>query len=99
MFCNNESNTERLYQWNDSEPFAKDGINQYILTNNTATINPEKKGTKAALKIETSLLPGEKKTYRFRLGTEQENPFADFDQIFGDRVTENEDYYNQLQKM
>lgn len=98
MFCNNESNTERLYQWNDSEPFAKDGINQYILTNNTATINPEKKGTKAALKIETSLLPGEKKTWRFRLGTEQENPFADFDQIFGDRVTENEDYYNQLQK-
>ena len=62
MFCNNESNTERLYQWNDSEPFAKDGINQYILTNNAATINPEKKGTKAALKIETSLLPGEKKT-------------------------------------
>ncbi|AIL47381.1 MGH1-like glycoside hydrolase domain-containing protein [Elizabethkingia anophelis] len=98
MFCNNESNTERLYQWNDSEPFAKDGINQYILTNNAATINPEKKGTKAALKIETSLLPGEKKSWRFRLGTEQENPFADFDQIFGDRVTENEDYYNQLQK-
>ncbi|KAF5276093.1 hypothetical protein FQR65_LT16505 [Abscondita terminalis] len=68
------------------EPFAKDGINQYILTNNAATINPEKKGTKAALKIETSLLPGEKKSWRFRLGTEQENPFADFDQIFGDRM-------------
>ncbi|MDE5431431.1 MGH1-like glycoside hydrolase domain-containing protein [Elizabethkingia meningoseptica] len=98
MFCNNESNTERLYQWSDSEPYAKDGINQYILSGNPATINPEKKGTKAALKIDTTLSPGEKKTFRFRLSAEQDQPFADFNQVFSDRITENEDYYNQLQK-
>ena len=98
MFCDNASNTERLFNWHDMEDYAKDGINQYITTGNPATINPAKKGTKAALKIETVLQAGEKKTFRFRLAPERDHAFEDFDAVFSARESENNDYYNDIQK-
>jgi len=97
LFTNNETNTKRLYNWDDCPPYVKDGINKYILSGDSSTISPDKKGTKAALKITTQIKPGESQTFRFRLCAETENPFENFEQIFNTRIQENEDFYHQLQ--
>lgn len=98
MFTHNETNTERLYQWKDCEPYVKDGINQYIISGHAATISPEKKGTKAALKVATTLAPGETKVFKFRLAADGLNAFEDFDEIFNLRRQENDAFYNEVQK-
>jgi hypothetical protein len=48
LFTNNETNTKRLYNFDDGRQFYKDGINDYVIYSNSAAVNPEKKGTKAA---------------------------------------------------
>lgn len=98
MFTNNESNTELLYNWDDCQPYVKDGINRYIMTGNSATITPEKSGTKAAFKITTNIAPGTSQTFRLRISEETQNPFANFDEIFQQRKTENDKFYDTIQQ-
>ena len=98
MFTNNESNTELLYNWDDCQPYVKDGINRYIMTGNPATITPENAGTKAAFKITTNIAPGTSQTFRLRISEETQNPFANFDEIFQQRKTENDKFYDTIQQ-
>ncbi len=99
LFCNNETNSEKLYQWKDSEPFAKDGINDYIITGNSATINPKLEGTKAAFHIDTEIQPQETKVFFIRISpNEIEQPFENFENIFYQRLHENDEFYEQVQK-
>lgn len=97
-FTNNESNTELLYNWDDCQPYVKDGINRYIMTGNPATITPENAGTKAAFKITTNIAPGTSQTFRLRISEETQNPFANFDEIFQQRKTENDKFYDTIQQ-
>jgi hypothetical protein len=39
LFCDNETNTERLYNSASAHPFYKDGINDYV-TRGAKTVNP-----------------------------------------------------------
>jgi hypothetical protein len=48
LFCENETNTPRLYGSEPLTPFPKDGINDHVVSG-AATVNPEGFGTKAAL--------------------------------------------------
>ena len=47
LFCENETNTERLYGSPATTPYPKDGINDHVLTG-AATVNPDQRGTKCA---------------------------------------------------
>lgn len=46
VFCENETNNNRIYGFDDGLKFSKDGINDYVV-NGANTINPDKGGTKA----------------------------------------------------
>ena len=48
LFCDNETNTKRLYNYGDGRDFYKDGINDYIVQG-APTINPAQRGTKASV--------------------------------------------------
>jgi len=48
LFCENETNNQRMYNRPNDSPFVKDGINNYIV-NNENTVNLKKQGTKAAI--------------------------------------------------
>jgi hypothetical protein len=84
LFCGNETNTKRFNNFDDGKRFYKDGINDHII-HDAETVNPEKTGTKAApITISASRLK-ESYTMRLRLSDNQENGFADFDNVFANR--------------
>jgi len=97
LFCNNESNTKRLYGWDDGDPFPKDGINRHII-GGEPTVNPERKGTKAAFVINCHFGAHETKTFDLRLCSYNEAPFDDFDEILELRKKENDEFYEAVQQ-
>ena len=96
LFCENETNNERMYSRPNDSPFVKDGINNYIV-NNEDTINPKKQGTKAAVWFEEEIKPGASAIFKIRLSKNQiENPWDEFDKIFTARKSETDQYYDEL---
>ncbi|MEL1241594.1 MGH1-like glycoside hydrolase domain-containing protein [Flavobacterium flavipallidum] len=95
LFCENETNNERIYGFANEYGYVKDGINNHII-NGQPTVNPEKKGTKTAIWHQLELNPGEEKSIRVRLTNNWlDNPWHDFDAIFDQRKTECENFYNE----
>ncbi|MES2240561.1 MAG: glucosidase [Bacteroidota bacterium] len=95
LFCENETNNERIYHHASGYDYVKDGINDHVI-NGKATINPEKKGTKVAVWQQLDLKAGEEKSIKVRLtNTVLENPWADFDAVFDQRKSECEAFYNE----
>jgi len=96
LFCENETNNERLYHAPNTVPFVKDGINDYVV-NQKNTVNPQKKGTKAAVWLQEEIPAGKGKVFRIRLRkTETENPWSDFDDEFVKRQAETFTYYKEF---
>ena len=96
VFCDNETNNERMYNRPNETPFVKDGINNYVV-DNAATINLSKKGTKAAVWLKEKILPGESAFFHLRLSKKQlEDPWVDFDLVFEERQAETDYYYDKL---
>jgi hypothetical protein len=65
LFCDNETNTGRLYG-RPGPRYPKDGINDHVI-HGADTVNPAQTGTKAALDYEVTLEPGAKRVIRVRL--------------------------------
>ncbi|MEX6685873.1 glucosidase [Danxiaibacter flavus] len=96
LFCDNETNNRRMYNTPNDSPFVKDGINNYIV-NKENTVNPKKEGTKAAIWIKEKINPGASKSFSVRLTkTAMDEPWADFDEIFAQRIAETDQYYARL---
>lgn len=96
LFCDNETNNQRMYHRPNETPFVKDGINNYIV-DKAATINPDRNGTKAAIWLKENILPGESTSFHFRLSKKQlEDPWVDFDLIFEERQSETDHFYDKL---
>jgi len=67
LFTENETNVRRLYGSPNPTPYVKDGIHERVVHGNLGAVNPERTGTKAAIRYVVALLPGESKTIRLRL--------------------------------
>jgi hypothetical protein len=98
LFCDNETNCEKCYSIPvKKDSYYKDGINNYIV-NGDNTTNPANSGTKAAFHFKKIVEPGKPQTFRLRMRMESlENPFADFDHVFENRITEADLFYAELQ--
>jgi hypothetical protein len=66
LFCENETNTARLYGVQPITPYPKDGINDHVVTG-AATVNPALTGTKCAFWYRVTVEPGESVELRLRL--------------------------------
>ncbi len=98
LFCENETNTHKLYQAPKTEGFFKDGINDYIV-HNQETVNPLKEGTKACFLIDDEIEAGESKTFDFRLSSfDAEDAFFGYDEMFEIRKQESDEFYEIVQK-
>ena len=96
LFCDNETNTRRLFG-QDSPGYFKDGIQDFLVHGKEDAINYQQ-GTKAAQNYERMVPGGGCTTIRLRLANSLEyNPFADFDQVFADRIRETDEFYAGLQ--
>jgi hypothetical protein len=95
LFCDNETNNRLIYDIPNDVEYVKDGINDYVVKNRP-TINPEKKGSKMGVWHKIRLKAGEEKSVKVRLSKKKvEDPWADFDAIFNQRMSECEEFYNE----
>ncbi len=98
LFCENETNNERIYNFKNDVKYVKDGINDHVVEGKP-TVNPKKNGSKMAIWHKFELKAGEEKTVRVRLSKNKlEDPWSDFDTVFHDRITECEEFYNETIK-
>jgi len=99
LFCDNETNNPKIYGTPEVEnAFYKDGINDFII-HNANTVNPEKKGTKAAFMIDKIVQANSSETFEFRLSPhDMDDAFYDFDHIFNTRIAEANEFYEEIQQ-
>lgn len=96
LFCENETNNQRMYGRPNDFPYVKDGINNYVI-NQQDTINPAKEGTKAAVWLKADIKPNESSVFKIRLSNKElDKPWDEFEQIVTKRRVETDDYYAGL---
>ncbi|RZK30605.1 MAG: glucosidase, partial [Hymenobacter sp.] len=99
LFCDNETNKQRLYGAPSDERFFKDGFDNYLVKGQADAVNPARTGTKAAAHYQLTLAAGATQQVRLRLGpVGQGQPFADFDELMQQRQTEADAFYAEIQR-
>ncbi len=97
LYCDNETNNERLYQSKNDSNYTKDGIHNYIVNNDENAVNSEE-GTKLSVNYDVEIIPGKPVSFCFRLSKERlENAFSDFDKIYAQRIQDANDFYTTIQ--
>lgn len=98
LFCDNDTNIERLYGIKKEDSFYKDGINNFIVEGNREAVNSNSEGTKAGLNYKF-IIPGKKsKSIKLRLTKKSiQKPFLNFDENFNKKIKEADKFYNELQ--
>src|SRR4051794_28559179 len=94
LFCENETNVRRFYGM-DGVPYPKDGINDAVIAG-AETVNPEHRGTKAALWYRVEVAPGESAEIRVRLAPQAADVADGFDAVLADRQREADEFYAPL---
>ncbi|RZK92779.1 MAG: glucosidase, partial [Hymenobacter sp.] len=98
LFCDNDTNCERLYGTPSRDKFLKDGINNYVVEKELTAVNSARTGTKAAAHYVLTLAAGATQQVRLRLGPAgQAQPFADFEQLLSQRKAEADEFYAKIQ--
>jgi mannosylglycerate hydrolase MGH1-like protein/glycosyl hydrolase family 63 len=103
LFCDNETNLERLYGVDQVTPYPKDGINDHV-TRGAATVNPARTGTKCAFWYQLTVPPGQTAEIRLRLrparnggrGTGADPLGAEFAAVIAERRAEADEFYAEL---
>ncbi len=94
LFCDNDTNTRRL--WGEpAPPYPKDGINDHVVSG-AATVNPDGRGTKAALWYELELAPGATAEIRLRLSPEAGDLGRPWTTVMKARAREADAFYATL---
>jgi hypothetical protein len=95
LFCDNETNTKRLYNYDDGKQYYKDGINDHIVSG-AASVNPKLTGTKAAINYDITVKAKDSYIIRLRLSKNAKNGFEDFDTLFNTRIAEADEFYKGI---
>jgi hypothetical protein len=101
LFCENETNDQRLYGAPRTTPYPKDGINDHVVSG-AATVNPARRGTKCAVWYRVAVAPGSRVELRLRLhpAGSGSDPVAalgaDFERVTTARRAEADEFYAEL---
>ncbi len=101
LFCENETNMQRLYDVPGPTPYPKDGINDHVLAG-AATVDPSRRGTKAAAWYRVDVEPKATIELRLRLRPAGSGPDPatalgrDFDAVVATRRAEADGFYADL---
>jgi hypothetical protein len=96
LFTENDTNTRRLFGYDDGSRYVKDGINDYVVRGARDAVNPEHNGTKVAAHYVVELPAGGSTTLRLRLSDlppHSGDIGRDFDDVFAARLREADEYY------
>ncbi|HUO74341.1 MAG TPA: hypothetical protein VMU39_26450 [Solirubrobacteraceae bacterium] len=95
LFCENETNTERLFGVPCTTPYPKDGIGNHVL-HGAGTVNPQQRGTKAALRYRLEVAPGATAAIELRLFAGSGGLRSDFELVMNTRAREADEFYAEL---
>src|SRR5262249_49637722 len=103
LFCENETNTQRLFSAEPVTPYPKDGINDHVI-HGAPTVNPERNGTKCAFWYASGVPRGETAELRVRPGPAGETASgttspafgAQSDQVMAAGRAEADEFYGEL---
>jgi hypothetical protein len=98
LFCDNETNTERLFGVPGRSPFPKDGINDHLV-HGAPTVNPAGHGSKAAVHHVITVPAGQRRELRLRLvrgDVTDADLGAGFDAVVRARQAEAEEFFAAL---
>ncbi|MGD8653481.1 MAG: hypothetical protein PVF92_15440, partial [Desulfobacterales bacterium] len=99
LFTENETNFARFDSSANGHPYVKDAFHRYLINGEKDVVNPSREGTKVAALYRGHIDPGMSRTIRLRLtGAGHNEPFAEFDTIFTQRLAEADAFYNAIQK-
>jgi len=98
LFCDNETNLPRL-DGVKATGYFKDAFHDYVVKNDRSAVNPQRRGTKAAVHHTLTVPGGGTTRIRLRLSaTPLARPFADFDALAAARLREADEYFANLQR-
>ncbi len=94
LFTDNDTNGARLWG-HPASPFAKDGINDFVVAGRLDAVNPDRTGTKAGVRYRATVAAGDTMTWRLRLAERPlPRPFgAGFDALIAERIAEADEFY------
>jgi hypothetical protein len=107
LFCENETNSGRLFGVPSGTPYPKDGIGDHVI-HGAATVNPDRRGTKCSAWYRLTVPPGGTAQLRLRLrpaaaargtGAAPDAAVAlgaDFDRVVAARRAEADEFYAEL---
>jgi Mannosylglycerate hydrolase MGH1-like glycoside hydrolase domain len=100
LFCENETNTSRLFGTEPITPYPKDGINDHVV-GGKPTVNPAQAGTKCSFWYRLTVEPGNTAQLRLRLRpagtTAATDPFGkNFSEVLKTRESEADEFYQEL---
>jgi hypothetical protein len=95
LFCDNESNAERLWGVAAATAFPKDGINDHVVSG-APSVNQLQRGTKAAFRYRLDVAAGGTADIKLRLSSSGAVAGPDFDGVMKAREEEADEYYSEL---
>jgi hypothetical protein len=100
LFCENETNVDRLFGAAPLTQYPKDGINDFVI-HGAHSVNPEQKGTKAALWYRVAVEAGATVRLKLRLHPASADSSSgslgsDFDSVMSSRKSEADEFYRGL---
>jgi hypothetical protein len=99
LFCENETNREKLYHIENLKRHLKDGINDYLITGDQSHVNPEGKGTKAAALYKINVPAGGSVEVSFRMKHPSSNGVEKtFGEIIEERKNDADEFYEEMQR-
>jgi hypothetical protein len=99
LFTDNETNKTRIFGKPNENPFVKDAFHRYLVNGRIDAVNPDRKGTKAAVLYHKKLLSGNSQVMRLRLSKAfYRSVFENFDWMFDRRLEEADEFYAAVQK-
>jgi hypothetical protein len=101
LVTENETNNERVFGSANETPYVKDGIDRAVVHGDSAAVNPDGDGTKAAFYHSLLVRAGTSATLRLRLTDTgppkaASGPFADFNELMSARRAEAGEFWADL---
>ena len=99
LFTENETNTRRLFHYDNGLPHTKDAADSFVVNGETGAVNPTQTGTKASAHYQLSIAARESAKINVRLTNTGAGPCvvgSQFDEVFADRQREADEFYSTV---
>ena len=97
MFTDNDTNRNRVYGLKNTLPYVKDAFHEAVVRGKLETLNPARKGTKAAAHFQTMVPAGGTYVVEVRYAPQpMERPFDDFEEVFAARKRDADEFYGAV---